>query len=361
MNRRYLKNKAKIENKTNLSFGERSTRIVLLITLFGALGYIAKTLLKIYISIFSEKIYLDFPFSAEHIIIVLIISYFFIIFIKILQYLYYELYSFSFYFGKNSNINHQIKTVEQANKYYYYIFLACKEVAIYSIVIGFITIGILNIYLKNIIVIAILIILLLIIILLISLKREKFSEIFRIKKLFNSTLGLLIGISFFSFFIGVHFYIQPVNLEVAFETQGEEELLVINSKYYLPSSANIIFLSEDENGEYILSKSIILEDKDFINTFIEVKQSEVSSNNKFLKVIDNLTKKSKEVYVIKDTDIKYTYKLNYESYLIEGNNKVVINLDIEEGILNKSFKIVNHINVKNDEYDIFERHFSVGE
>ncbi|MFJ6267010.1 hypothetical protein ACIQGW_18770 [Lysinibacillus xylanilyticus] len=362
MRKQYLrKNIRNIKKEHNdLTIVERSSRIVLILTLFGMVGFFAKKTLAIFINIFSDKIYIYFPFRTEHILIVLVVSYLIIVFFRVLQYVYFELYSFSCYFGEGSNSSHQMKAINQANRYYYNIFVTCKLMAIYSTVVGLIVVAILGAYLQNYIIITLTLFLLLICIIFILTKRIKIIDIFKAKNYINKNLGILLSVSFFVFYLGVLFYVQPVKLNVKFESIKKQEFLIIESEYYAPNAIDIAFYHENSKGEYVLTDSLILNENAFIPTFLEVKQARVSSNESFMKILDNQINKFNEAYILKETESEYKYKLKYEDYLKEGNNKIVINIDIKDEIINNSYRVVNHIILKNGEYEVIEKTFTVG-
>jgi len=232
--------------------------------------------------------------------------------------------------------------------------------AIYAAVVGLIVVATLGAYLQNYIIITLILFLLLICIIFILTKRIKIIDIFKAKKYINKNLGILLSVSLFVFYLGVLFYVQPVKLNVKFESIKKQEFLIIESEYYAPNAIDIAFYHENSKGEYVLTDSLILNENAFIPTFLEVKQARVSSNETFMKVLDNQINKFNEAYILKETESEYKYKLKYEDYLKEGNNKIVINIDIKDEILNNSYRVVNHIILKNGEYEVIEKTFTVG-
>ncbi|SET06408.1 hypothetical protein [Paenibacillus sp. NFR01] len=330
-----------------LSFAERTGRLVLVTTVIGVLAIGYYKLLKIAIDLLFSKIYLKFPFSTEHLIVTCMLTTGLLILIRTIYYCFCE-FSALDYSNKGTKRKENIKRADDSYSMlfkfsYLYVGLSIFISALFTIATA--------IYFQNIIIISFFIVLLSPFLL------GLFSRNFRqqIHK------GLLIikknlkeiwawgGISIIILMLLVVTMggMQKLSFQVNF-INDKKLPIKIHFENKIPDNVTLSFISTNDNEENdILTKEIKLTEKDFNRSFIEATEKSIKET-KTHSIINYLNKEMKkgfqEAYLSKISHYDYNYALNASSYLKPGKNYVVIQFQIES-LNNRFYKIVNEIDV----------------
>ncbi|WP_025678364.1 hypothetical protein [Paenibacillus massiliensis] len=347
----------KVREKQELDFTERSTRLVLSLTVLGGIfGVLGTIYINIFTHIFTSTLYLDFYIRSTHLMVLCFGTFTSIIILRVLLYIIAEFSSFNIDLNKTEE-NKQI--VIKANKSYGMIIKALKNNFIIAAVISALYMIIEELYFKNGAFIALIVFLVIIAIVFIMLYLIKTSW-GQIKNNILSTIKIIpykdIGLFGFVFllwlFVGVGLmgFKQPI--EVSFT--GTE--LNINLENIAPKTVKIDFIASNGQEE-TLTKSLSLIEKDFKLAFQEVVMEDIEGGNFLNKLMMPSPERNRAIK--KDnTRYNYQYKIDYSDYIKNGQNYVVITFSTQ-GLMTKNSKIVNPVYLEDEKYEIQQMNFQI--
>lgn len=340
-----------------LSFGERTTRLVLVLTILGgSFGFLSKFYFSFFTYTFESAIYLELVLRTSHILLVCIGSYISIIAFRILAYIFAEFQSLNRLKIKSS---YNQEKVDQANINYGKIL---NDLSV-NLVIGAIIVNaywiIQSFYFEDKILIGffIVIAIFLLIFVIVIFKKfgfnlngffKKFKKI--VVKVPIKKIGVFIMVASFWLFLGTNFMMSPTITTLKFE--GSE--LNINSTFEAPENVVITFIHEQDDKQEVI-KTINLESEDFKVAFQE-SLSTLNNKNDFLEKIRNTKSDSSRSLDMDNTNYNYKYRTDYKKYLKAGQNYVMIEFHIDS-LESKNSKIVNPIYYENNSLSIQQSEF----
>ncbi|MEJ3719947.1 hypothetical protein WGM54_18325 [Paenibacillus polymyxa] len=351
-------NKKQIYQKNELSFSERTTRLVLVLTIIGGIfGFIGRFYLDFFVYSFSSRVPMEFSIGAEHIVLICLGINLTMIIGNIIVYIWREFNSFNL---QTNLVEVTEQKIKKANQAYSNIFKSINMNLSISSIIIVVFIVVRSFYFKDRLVIGMTLIftfLILSIIILFCIKKKyKFDP----KKILNlitrisiTRVWAFVIISFLWCLFGIITMIPKQPIDIRFENSN----IVIDSNNYPPQNVSITFMSFDRKGTP-LTKKIRLKEDDFKIAFQEVIENP-NINDDYLYQLRKTSPSSDQVIQMGNSMYNYRYKLDYRKYIKEGENFVRITFDAKGFSSNKKTTIVTPIIYKNKKYDIQQNKFHI--
>ncbi|MFD2640029.1 hypothetical protein [Piscibacillus salipiscarius] len=325
---------------------DRTTRLIVTLTMFGGTWFLLKNVFKSWVNIFSSSAYTQSFISIENIISVISFTVILTIIIKVILYIYAELKTFQMFESEEEK-----QTIyKSADIKFNDIFKTIKKCA-YAILGVALLFGIFELFndpnLLGYFILGALLALIFFIILF-FVKKEKLKKVVSKAEKIEETIapyGSLIYISFLALFVGICITLVSFNqnqfVEVNFKDNNENialELIVQNMENI---EATINIVNDKEN----ISPNVIrLDNNDFNRNVIEVYDDTKTDNYKFY---------------IKKSRNQYTHSLDLSEYIIDGRNVVEIKIISNQMSRNKVVKIENEIEKNESEITFSEDSFIV--
>lgn len=324
---------------------DRTTRLVITITVFGGAWFLLKEIFKLWVRTFSSGAYTKTIISFEYLLLVIILTFVVVITYKGLTYIYSELKTYQAFENKNDAINSQqnadinfaniFSTIKYCKNAFITVLLLATAVQLilqpnlkFSILIG-ISLGIL------------------ILIVFRWVKKERWKKINEIAKNIEervSPYGLMLNIVFFLIIIGICITLVSINSNqfVKAEFKTDNDLKFDISIQNIQDFRVEILIYSNENLE--VTHSYNIKKTDFIHNSIEVTANDDSSNKKLF---------------IDKSKYQSHYSMNIKKYIQEGKNTVKINIFTKDPLGSKVIRLVNTINKSGMTLDISEEEFIV--
>lgn len=309
-----------------LSPGERTTRLVLVLTIVGGgWGILINFYLKFFASVFSRNMYSVFPFGLEHILLICAGASLCMVMGNVLIFIWKELNSYDV---STANISEKI---DLADKAFHNIFKSIKLNMLLGSIIFFVFALIIDLYKKDQVMIWFTYFLtfffgvvLFVFIIELMRNRENIFKVEHIKKIFK--LNSIIRFSAYVVLFGILFFFGIVIMEPkhSAEVKFHDNKIMMTSKNTVPEEVLIEFIQPTEKGE-ILTHSITLDKNSFLESYKRVvyypdKQADIFHS------LRNVSKENEMVFQLDQTEQLYSYELDFRQYMMEGNNEIRVTI-----------------------------------
>ncbi|OAS13358.1 hypothetical protein [Paenibacillus oryzisoli] len=345
-----IENPAPSASNINLSFTERTARLVLVLTVIGALAIVYQKALGFFFKALSYKIYLPFLISYEHVIISCMLSSGLLILLSLVSYCYSE------FFALNHLHNHETSSsrVNTADERYDLLFKLLQLYTALTFSFNLLFIIVIGTIAKNYITISLtsFFIFLFIILLIFKRARTNLRSVFQLfgdffsKKWKQIILWFGVTTTLLFLLIVIMAGSQKAFFIAKFTTDAKAPIN-FHFENSIPEKIILYFYSVDINDNEVLTKELELTRSQFRRSFIEVMEKQESNGSAtFFKNIDaQIYKGSSKAFMSNKSKYEYNYKLDTIEYLKQGKNFVVINFNL--GALNNHeyFNIVNEIHM----------------
>lgn len=335
-----------------LNFAERTGRLVLVITVLGALGLGYFKALLFALNNLTTKIYMPHIISHEHIIAACMLSTALLILVHAVWYCYCEFSALN-YTNRDDNDSETLRMINKADDGYgsvfklspLYVAFSVLTVLLYSIVFGFI---VLNLLVMSITLIYLSIFLLLL--LFKKFRKEVWKGLALLKRYFVSHWGKLIVwvavtiVMLAYLFIGMSLSQQAV-FTVKFADEGSAPIK-INFENTIPEKVTVQFYSVDEGNNEQLTKEFEVTKSEFRRSFIEVTEKTLAPDKiSFMTLPDIEMKKGSQAYISRKSHYDFSYEINALDNLKQGKNYVVVQFNTGSSNNSEYYKIVNQIDL----------------
>lgn len=345
--------------KQELSIRERTTRLVLVLTVLGGgFGFFGKYYFSVFQNSFESFIYLHMSIRMNHVLLICIGAYVLINIWYILCYIVAEFRSLNVI--KNQSIINQEQFKIANTKYQNILNSIVTNFFIGSIII--IVFGIIqSFYFKDKLMISFIVIMLLIIIfgfvmIVKNLGFKNMNESSKVKLLLKKIpfkkMIIFILVSLLWLLLGIKLMIPPTVVNINFKNAE----LTINSTVDTPKNVVITFIHEQDEKEQVV-KTIFLKDKDFKIAYQQTLTSP-NDDNDFMVKLRGLEPNINESLDMKNSIEDFKYKMDYKKYIKNGQNYIIVSFTTKS-FENKVSKIVNPIFYENGTFDIQESQFVV--
>ncbi|NRR20987.1 hypothetical protein [Brevibacillus sp. MS2.2] len=326
-----------IENKKQLTFGDRNSRLLLVISSIGVTFYLFKLLLD-YLSKSYQSLYINdtrgFILGGEHILFPLILS--------SISFLLWHAFSYCVSeftnFGNFEKVGIRLEYEEKADKnfrsivgmlvtHFLLTLTATVLILIYqdSVILCMVLIGalILTSYLTH--------------KYWLSIYQTFFNRFLPNQNLFINIIFPWIGLALSFIIIGLGTYDISVKGKSVIKFSATEVSMYFENK--MPNTINVFVI--DKNNKVVIEKSISKDD--FVTTFLEISEGKENETN-----LVNI-EESKRKFLYAKSKYEYNNKLDITEYLSEGTNHIVITFEIKSALRSsKHYKIVNQLNKHNN-------------
>ncbi|MED3922983.1 hypothetical protein ABE036_15340 [Priestia aryabhattai] len=322
-----------MKNEDDKRITERSTRLGIILVLFGTLFFIFKTFVKAWYKTFTEQVSVSMYFDVSYILSVSTVAISSIIILCVSRYLYYELQTFIYYDDKSEE---QLK-LKKAEDSYKELFLWLKR-CFYAVMC---TIAYLDIcvYLLPYISLKYVTLIIIVLLLIISIfyRKKILSRLYKLRILNKVDSSIKINLSKINVvpslfvFIMTIFVVLFAGVCLTVESIKGSEKLVIETKetnniplmIYLQGNTKPKIRLQITNNSDV--STLILTEKQLERSSIEVMSLEsrdtTNQKNNWFKDYDF---KNLESFSLKDSQYFYRYNVNLKQYIKEGKNELKI-------------------------------------
>lgn len=336
---------------------DRTTRMLVTITLLGGTWYIFRGVIDIWFRTFTEIIYTKSIINYEHILSIWILVIMVVITGTVIRYLYLEFKNYQHIPNNDDRLN----SISKADKGFKDIINIVKfliNVSKFFIIMFLLFNVFIRIKWKILVGVGLLWGLLY----MLTFKKKSRNQKTRINVIlknkffiFKNQIGLIIylivfvGIVSFSMIVFSFEGNQEVNMKINNTNKMPMEILLNN--YDKPTVEISISRNEKPNSNVIVK----LEEDDFQKSLVEVFESRVSKENFFLKSIEGRNSKT----AVSKNKYSYKYHLDLEKYILEKENIIEVYIH-NNGSMNKKtvhlvtsiYKEGNKVNVSQDKFKV---------
>jgi hypothetical protein len=336
---------------------DRTTRLLVTITLFGGAWFLLKGAAIIWYNTFSKSAYIKNLFNVEYVFSILLLTTVLGITISVFNYLYLEFKTYQYY----QNDNNQNEAIKRADDGFNRIFKTIKTSIniILTFVIILAVIEVIKTPIKIWFIVGGFLIVILIVILL-YINKDILKKIESITNITESKIKPYIKFSYIAFLV----LFGGISITLLSISDNGDVKVKINESNKIPMSFKLQNILEPEiqiriirekdsdkpilipvKGDQFKESSIeLLEETSNSNLFSKDNKKDISDVDKFY------TSKSKYYY---------EYTLNLREYLTEGKNEIEILIFSNEGSNKKKVRIVNSILIKGTNIKITKKDFKV--
>jgi hypothetical protein len=345
--------------KNDLGFAERTTRLILVLTILGGgLGVISNFFWKFFVYVFSTRLYLSQFIGYEHIFALCLGVSLSMVIINIIVYIWREFNSLNIKLAPDKK---DTQRIDDANQAYGNIFKSIYTNSLISFIMFVFFIIFRNFYIGDQLVICLTygfaFIILVVLIIAWYLNRRQAMVLFgilvdkckNISALLFLRFFIFIGVSIFWFIIGIGI----MNSKQSLDININEDSIIFNSKNFAPENVAISFISFDQGNKQV-TKQISLKRDDFKVAYQEVVESQ-STDFDLLYKLRKLPSGSNQSIQLGNTEYNYMYKLNYKKYIQNGDNYIHFVVDTKA----KKSVFVTPLTYINGKYEIQQNEFHI--
>ncbi|MBP1950696.1 hypothetical protein [Virgibacillus litoralis] len=323
---------------------ERTTRLIITLTIFGGMWFLFKGAIALWISTFSTTAFTKSIINIEYVLSVITLTVILVITIKVLIYVYTELKTFQFFI----NIEDKEKLQKNADIKYGDIFKTIKY-----IINGLFGIAILSIIIELVakphLIISILIGTLsvtLLFCLSLFVKKEN------VKKVITTIEKIEEKISPYNFLLYIGVLILFVGICISLVSLNQNQIVEVEFK----NNKNVILNANIQNIENVEMAITIYNEKNGEETNLDIAHTEFSQD--LVEVYEKNSTENTKLYIDKSQH-QYHYSMNLDKYLIEGNNQIELKISNQKSSNSKIVRIVNDIEKNGSKMEISEEKFIV--
>ncbi len=328
---------------------DRTTRLLVTLTIFGATWYLLKGALNLWLTSFSENAYTETFLTFEHILSITILTVVFAITTVVIRYIYYELKTYQYFVDDESRIN----VLEKADVMFGKIFLTIKHSFNLSIIFGLITLVIMVFFQPNLL-ISLLVGVFIVLGLVVFLSFFKKEKVYRVVK-YSQVIEQKVSPYLYQIYIACLFLL--LGTAVTLISLSSDKLILVNIE---ENSSLPIEIKMTNINDPIVQITIINGNKLEEKKILKFHESDLYIS--FEEVFDNkrtFYNKAESLLYIKKS--KYTYLLKYDliDYVAEGKNSIEIVIKSSERSSDKTIRVLSNIIKEGNDLYISEKNFSI--
>ncbi|WP_088104769.1 hypothetical protein [Halalkalibacter urbisdiaboli] len=345
---------------------DRTTRLIVTITVFGALFLVFKTAIHIWFKTFTTMLYTRDFFNIDYVIATVFLSISIIISISFIKYIFYELKTYINY----EKDNDKQSAVKKADQCFAKIFISIKNTAVFLIII-FISLVIRDSFDRDDLFVIILggctgiiVVLGLSFLFYKSIKAKKAFTYFNDKVASNSfisTIIFFIYIVLISSLLGLTLTLYSFNStnQNAKVTLKEDRTipLVVELQNYSDPIVTATITNYDSNNEIKL-ETLILERKEFIETYSgQIKNHELTTEDDLMYLVNNLSTEIDKMDISTRKALS-KFELTLENHIEIGENLIEVVMISRENSDLVVTKFMTLVTKENNKIQITEKEFN---